>query len=193
MRISRPTSAVLAAAAFVAALASCAEPTAAPALAPSLSTATFAAQDGALLACPVREARSFTVTIDQRGARYAKHGIEVVVPAGALAGPQQFRVTLPRSPYVEADIDAIGYEHFTFLRPVRVTFDYARCGNVVLSAPALSVWYIADDTRDLLEPMPATDDRTTRRITFETNHLSGYGLAYRTAAPDPVEPPADVQ
>ena len=75
---------------------------------------------------------------------------------------------------------------------MRVTFDYARCGNVALAAPALSVWYIADDTRDLLEAMPATDDRTTRKITFETNHLSGYGLAYRTAPPTP-EPPADEQ
>lgn len=190
MRISRPITALFAAASIALVAASCTEPTAAPmgepVALPSFSVAGFAATEGQLLSCPVRAAKTFTVTIDQHGARYAKHGVEVSVPAGALAGPQQFRVTLPRSPYVEADIDAVGYEHFTFRRPVTVTFDYSRCGNAA-SVSALSVWYLADDTRALLEPMPTLVDARAKTITFQTTHLSGYGLAYRA----PVKEPAD--
>lgn len=188
MRIFRPSAALLAAAALTAALASCAEPIAAPAdaLPPSFSVASYSATEGALLSCAERPARSFEFTIDQRGARHSKHGFEVVVPPGALSGPQRFRVSLPRSPFVEADIDAVGHEHFTFRRPVTVTFDYARCGNVQLGS-SLSVWYLADDTRALLEAMPGSDDRRARRITFQTTHLSGYGLAYRTPVTEPVD------
>lgn len=181
MRIFRQTSTVLAAGALIVALASCAEPTTAPvAAAPSLSISTYASSEGTLMSCSARDAKTFSVTIDQRGARYAKHGIEVVVPPGALAGPQRFVITIPRSRYVEADIHAVGHDRFTFARPVTVTFDYARCGNVQGDAPALDVWYIDNGTKALLEPMPTRDDRQRRTITFQTTHLSGYGVVYRT-------------
>lgn len=182
MRIHRPTSAVLAAGALVVTLARCAEPTAAPsAAAPSLAT-TYAAGD-ALLACAASATRTFTVTLDQRGARFERGGIVVDVPAGAIPGVQQFRVTLPHSPFVEVDIDAVGYEHYRFARPVTVTVPYGRCGNVDESTPSLSVWYIDSDSKAMLERMPGADDRRGRRITFTTDHLSGYALAYRTGSP----------
>jgi hypothetical protein len=181
MRFARLSSAAFAAAALVLVLAKCAEPPVAPAVAaPAFSVAAYTAQEGSPLSCPERAAKSFSVTLDQRGAQFSKFGVEVVIPAGAIPGPQRFDVTIPRSRFVEADIHAVGYDHYRFAKPITVTFDYARCGQVVATAPALDVWYVDGASRQLLEAMPTSDDRSDKRITFQTTHLSGYQIAWRT-------------
>jgi hypothetical protein len=196
MRLSRLTSTTLAAGALAATLAACADAPMAPAPAPDAAPVLVSAratphlQEGALLSCPTRAAREFTVTIDERGGSYRKHGVGLDVPAGALSGAQQFRVSIPRSSFVEADVHAVGHAQFSFARPVTVTLDYRHCAAAVDDAALLEVYYV-DGARTLLERMPASDDRKGRQITFETTHLSGYAVAYRTGASPEVPPSGD--
>ena len=188
MRSKSPMSVALAAGALVLTLARCAEPPVAPspAAAPSLSTMETLASGGeALLSCPVQAPRDFSFTLDSRGGRVSRAGVVVEVPAGAISGRQAFVLTLPRSPYLELDLAAVGRDHYTFARPISVAVNYARCGSVDLSSPALSVWNIDSESKTMLERMSGTDDRKGKWITFYTDHLSGYAVAYRNTTGNP--------
>lgn len=191
MRSKSPLSVALAAGALVLTLARCAEPPAGPsaAAAPSLSTTETLASGGeSLLACREQAPRDFSFTLDARGGRVSRGGVVLDVPAGAIPGRQEFVLTLPRSPYLEIDLDAVGHEHYTFAHPISVTMNYARCGNVALSAPALSVWNIDSSSKTLLERMSGSDDRKGKWISFYTDHLSGYAVAYRARTENPADP-----
>lgn len=188
MRSNRPIPVALAAGALVLSLARCAEPTTAPApaAAPSLSTAGTAAQGGeSLLECPALVAREYSFTLDDKGGRVSRAGVVVDVPAGAIPGKQKFVLSLPRSPYFEFDLSAAGHDHYTFARPVSITVNYGRCGKVDDTSPPLSVWNIDTESNQLLQLMSDADDRPGRRITFTTDHLSGYAVAYRNTTGNP--------
>ena len=189
MRSHRRIPVALAAGALVLTLARCAEPINAPApvAAPSLSIDAAVASVGeSLLECPAHVARDYSFTLDARGGRVSRAGVEIDVPAGAISGSQKFVLTLPRSPYLEFDLSATGHEHYTFARPVSITVNYGRC-KVDKSTPALSVWNIDTESNQLLQLMSDADDRPGRRIQFITDHLSGYAVAYRASRGNPGE------
>jgi hypothetical protein len=56
---------------------------------------------------------------------------------------------------------------------------YARCSSAALPAGSLDAWWIDDETRAGLGVMLGVDDRQSKRLTFITDHLSGYAVVYR--------------
>ena len=163
------TSAVLAA--FVAA--ACTEPAAPDRRTASLSTA---GASQALVTCESGVERVATATITPMGGTVSVEGVTVNVPAGALLQPTELTLRVPASRYLRADIDATGFEHFTFEAPISVSMDYAGCPPGQIEQGPISVWYVGDDGA-LLEQMPTLDDRGKKRVTFLTGHLSGYAIA----------------
>ena len=92
-------------------------------------------------------------------------------------------MTIPKSPYVEIDVSAQGFEHYEFRRPVGITLSYARCADSALPKSSLDAWWIDLKTRDQLGGVIfGVDDRTHKRLTFITDHLSGYAVVYRSGS-----------
>jgi hypothetical protein len=79
---------------------------------------------------------------------------------------------------MKVDVTAAGVEHFLFDAPVSVTVDYARCPAGRTAGRDLSVWYVAPITNTPLQNMGGTNDPAARKITFTTDHLSSYVIAY---------------
>ena len=170
MRPIRSIGTVVVFAALVAA--ACAEPAAPERRAPALSTSS----SQTLLACENAVERSASAVITPLGGTVAVQGVTVDVPAGAVLGPTEITVRVPAGRFLLADIDATGFEHFRFEAPITVSMDYAGCPPGQIGQNALSVWYVGDDGT-MLERMPTLDDRSRKRVTFLTGHLSGYAIA----------------
>lgn len=94
------------------------------------------------------------------------HTIEI--PEGALTGDVEISASVQAGRSLELDFAPHGLQ---FRKPVEITFDYAHC--VVEDAQALNVLYVGTGWR-ILETMPSTDKRGTRRISALTDHFSGY-------------------
>jgi hypothetical protein len=177
--------------AVAAALAACSDaPTAVPVAASPASSTRIAApasmlasvasaQGATLLACPASVTRSASATIGRRGGVVQVDGTALVVPPNAVPRPTRFTVTVPASSYMEIDVSAEGYEHYLFKRPVGITISYARCGDDALPDASLEAWWFDPATREQFGAMWGVDDRQHRRMTFITDHLSGYAVAYR--------------
>lgn len=110
-------------------------------------------------------------------------GHSLVVPAGAVSRPTLFTMTLPRLGYVEVELHAtvtdllgrlIDVGASGFDRPVTLSMTYARATNV-------------DDPRDLVilhklgnnkyEVIPSVLNQSTKRLTAQLEHFSGYCMA----------------
>ena len=148
--------------------------------APANALASVASSQGAtLLACPATVARSASAMIGRRGGVVRVDGTALVVPPNAVPHPTRFTVTVPASPYVEVDVSAEGYAHYLFQRPVAITISYARCADDALPDASLEAWWFDPATLEQFGAMWGVDDRQHRRMTFITEHLSGYAVAYR--------------
>jgi hypothetical protein len=137
-----------------------------------------------LLRCNVTDAAGTATGVISPllGGTVAVGGFSISLPAGSVLSPTTITVTVPESPYVEIDIRANGLEHFQFLRTATVTMSYAGCsGTGLLSAP-LSAWYIDSATKTPIAQMISVDNKLTRKVTFVTNHLSGYAIVNRETA-----------
>ena len=130
-----------------------------------------------LLECPSDERGSAEELILPLGGLVRLGGNEVVVPGGALVGATEISIESPSSPHMRVDLRANDQDHWQFLLPVTVTIDYSRCAAEALDGGPLSVWHIDTRTGELLENMGGIDDRLLRRITFTTDHFSGYAIA----------------
>lgn len=164
---------------LVATLAACADAgITAPDAAAPLNLASARLKSGpSLLACPGLSTQSASAVIGAEGGSLSAGGQLMTVPAGAVPAPTLFTMTVPPGRYMELDIAAAGAPHYSFARPVSITIDYSRCrGQEVPSS--LAAWHIDSDSKTLLENMGGVDDRTGRRLTFATDHLSGYAVAY---------------
>jgi hypothetical protein len=139
--------------------------------------ARTASASAALLACPSATADSARAVIGPRGGYVGVGGSALVVPRGAVAKPTAFTFVVPASPVVQVEIHAAGVEHYEFARPVAVSVSYARCGANLPSAP-LGAWWVESSTLERLGVMAAIDDRRHSRVTFITDHLSGYAVVY---------------
>jgi hypothetical protein len=101
----------------------------------------------------------------------------VSIPTGALTTPTLIQLTIPPSRYMEIDVTAVGFSSFLFQTPITVTIDYSRCSRSDIDQQTLHVYHIDPLTKKLLEDMGGVDDKSSRRITFTTGHLSGYAVA----------------
>ena len=150
------------------------------ALGSSSSTATPAAgtTGDRLLACPAAVGDSATVVIDRRGGSVRAAGSELRVGPGAVSKPTAFTIVVPASSVMEVEIHAEGVPSYQFRHRVEVTIDYSRCAPSALPAGSLAAWYIDSSTKRGLQNMRAEDDRANQRVTFYTDHLSGYAVVY---------------
>lgn len=157
---------------------SCAEPVAPRAQVPVAPAVTTGVADGAtLIECPTGQAASAEDVIGILGGSMTAGGTTIDIPPGAVLVPRTFRLVVPASRYMEVAITAVGSAHYQFAVPVSVTVDYSRCGWTPATEARLSVYYIDDITRTLLQLMAGTDDKSAMQFTFVTDHLSGYAIA----------------
>jgi hypothetical protein len=153
---------------------SCGEPRA---TAPNSTTITSTSSSPTLVECPTTQTDATTGLIGLLGGTLGLDGSSISIQSGALAAPQLFQFTIPASRFMEVDISAVGLQTFLFQDSVSVTIDYSRCNRSDLNQQVLHVWHIDPVTKALLEDMGGQDDKSTHRITFKTNHLSGYAVA----------------
>ena len=145
---------------------------------PVVGSGLLTANSGpSLLICPTNETDSGGGTVSPLGGLVSLNGHSVQVPLGGLLSPTDIQITEPASQYLEIALRANGAEHFDFELPVLVTISYGRCSRSNLELRELEVWYIDQETHELIEPMGGIDDKLTRTISFWTDHFSGYAIA----------------
>jgi len=140
--------------------------------------AIVASPTATLLSCPAAAANSASAVIGPRGGVLSVAGNALAVAPGAVRQPTAFTLVVPASPVVQVEIHAAGQEHYRFARPVAVSISYARCDDASLPASRLGAWWIDTATAQQLGVMAGIDDRAHRRVTFITDHLSGYAVVY---------------
>lgn len=169
-------------------VASCGEPTGPSALtSPSFDLVAAATDAGdvtvseapsaRLVSCPTSATASAHDVIGVAGGEVSAGGVTIHIPPGAVLVPTMFDVTVPASEYMEMDITARGSEHYLFVLPVTVSIDYSRCDEAKVASASLAVFHIDVLKKSLLQRMFGDDDKQNRRITFITDHLSGYAIA----------------
>lgn len=131
-----------------------------------------------LLACSAAETRSTQDVVGVAGGTVQLGATAIRLPGGALAAPTLITLTIPASAYMEIEVQAEDFATFVFQQPVSITIDYSRCADAAIEGNALAVWQIDPVTKAFLERQVGTDDRATRTITFTTDHLSGYAVAF---------------
>jgi hypothetical protein len=105
-------------------------------------------------------------------------GTSVNVPPGGVLEPTLFVLTIPASKYMEVDVSADGLTSFLFDKPSTISIDYSRCPASATQDRTLKVYHINPISKTLLEDMNGVDDKAARKITFSTDHLSAFGVAY---------------
>lgn len=129
-----------------------------------------------LLDCPSSVTRSTSGEVGLLGGVVSLAGTLVSVPPEALLSPITLEIGIPASQHLLVELGVNGQEHWQFLLPVTVTIDYSRC-RVGLFAPPVTVWNVDPETGELLEHMGGVDNRLLRKVTFLTDHFSGYAIA----------------
>jgi hypothetical protein len=130
-----------------------------------------------LIECPTNQTSVNSGLIGLLGGTVASAGSSITLPAQAVLTATLIELKVPASTYMEIDLTANGLLTFLFLKTVTVTIDYSRCPTSVTQGKALSVWLINTQTKALLVNMNGVNDPVARRITFTTDHLSGYAIA----------------
>lgn len=138
---------------------------------------TTGIQQRRLIECPKSQPSSNALSIGALGGTVAAAGSSISIPAGALLTGTLISLTVPASTYMEVDITANGLLTFLFLKTVTVTIDYSRCPTSVTQGKTLTVWHINTQTKALIANMNGVNDPLLRRMTFTTDHLSGYAIA----------------
>ena len=130
----------------------------------------------ALLQCPSSVTQSTSGEIGLLGGVVSLAGTAVSVPPEALLSPITLDIEIPASEHMLVDLGVNGQDHWQFLLPVTVTIDYSRCRVGLLAAP-VTVWHVDAETGELLEHMAGVDNRLLQKVTFLTDHFSGYAIA----------------
>lgn len=137
----------------------------------------FASTGPVLIECPVNQATSATGVLGALGGLVRLHGHQLDVPRLALTNPQGFRLEAPVSGYMELSVRAGGHDSFQFRKTATITIDYSRCTRDNIDHYPLSVWQIDPETKELIEFMGGVDDKVSRTVTFQTDHLSTFSIA----------------
>jgi hypothetical protein len=130
-----------------------------------------------LIQCPTTQTATSSGLVSILGGTITAAGTSISLPAGSLLSVTLIKVTVPASTYMEVDITANDLASFLFQSAVTVTIDYSRCPTSVTAGKTLTVWHINPQTKELLTNMAGVNDAALRRITFTTDHLSGYAIA----------------
>lgn len=130
-----------------------------------------------LIQCPTTQTATSSGLISVLGGVITAAGTSISLPAGSVLAVTLIKVTVPASTYMEVDITANDLASFIFQRAVTITIDYSRCPTNVTAGKTLTVWHINPQTKALLTNMGGVNDAAARRITFTTDHLSGYAIA----------------
>ncbi len=130
-----------------------------------------------LIECPTMQASTSSALLGLLGGIVTAAGSSISLPAGSLLSGTLIRVTVPASIYMEIDVTADNLLSFIFQRAVTITIDYSRCPTSVTAGKTLTVWRIDTQTKILLENMHGVNDPGQRKISFTTDHLSGYAIA----------------
>jgi hypothetical protein len=131
----------------------------------------------ALLECPSDVAVESAGDVGVLGGTVGLAGVAMRVPLGGVLSLTRFQLAVPASRHMEVAISPAGMRHYLFKTPVSITIDYSRCPDAVLEKGPLTIYHIDETSKALLEEMGGIDDRANRRITFTTDHLSGYAIA----------------
>ena len=132
-----------------------------------------------LLACPSNDSAVARTVIGPDGGTIGARGTTIAIPAGAVPEPTLFEVVVPASPYMEADIHAVGAEHYLFDAPATITINFARCpAGAVPDDAVLQGVYVDTRSYSVLQRMGGVTDRSAHKVSFATDHLSGYIVAY---------------
>ena len=105
------------------------------------------------------------------------NGHTIIVPQQALDRVAFITLRQPSTPFVEVEVRVNGRDHFEFQGPVTVVLDYSRCPDWRIGPEPLTVWQIDPDTKAFIADMGGVDDRAARKISFTTDHFSGYAVA----------------
>ena len=130
-----------------------------------------------LISCPGTQTVTNSGLLGVLGGTVTAAGSSITLPLGAVVGPTLIRMTVPVSSYMEIDVTANDLLSFLFQKSVTITIDYSRCPQSATQGKTLTVWHIDTQTKALLQNMNAVNDPVARRITFTTDHLSGYAIA----------------
>lgn len=130
-----------------------------------------------LIQCPTTQTATSSDLITILGGIVTAAGTSISLPPGSLLTATRIRVTVPASTFMEVDITADDLVTFLFQSRVTITIDYSRCPTSVTAGTTLTVWQINPQTKALLVNMGGVNDAALRRITFTTDHLSGYAIA----------------
>jgi hypothetical protein len=130
-----------------------------------------------LIECPTTQTSTNSGLLGVLGGTIAAAGTSISLPAGSVVLGTLIRVTVPASTYMEIDVTANDLASFLFLRPVTITIDYSRCPTSVTAGKTLTVWHINTQTKALIENMNGVNDPVQRKMSFTTDHLSGYAIA----------------
>ena len=163
--------------ALAAALTACSEPTTAPTSDASPPSLNETQTTSGLLECR-RTLFDFTWgLLGPLGGLISLDGHSISVPPLALDRLALVTLRTPSTRFVEIEARVNGRDHFEFGQPVTVTLDYSRCQPWHIGPEPLTVWQIDPDTKAFIRDMGGVDDRANRRITFTTDHFSGYAVA----------------
>jgi hypothetical protein len=162
--------------AFAAALTACSEPTTAPPIDESEATPNVIVASGLI------ECRRALFDIDRAilgplGGVLSLDGHQIIVPPGALTSLALVTLRQPATRFVEVDVRVNGLAHFQFAKPVTVVLDYSRCRRRMIPPGPLTVWQIDPVTKAFIRDMNGVDNREARKISFTTDHFSGYAVA----------------
>ena len=131
-----------------------------------------------LVVCPSTTTRTTQALVGPLGGVLSLGNTVVGIPNGALTVPTLITLTIPASQYMEVDIRANDLTSFVFKQQIGVRIDYSRCTDPALATTPLKVWHIDSETKELLEFMGGSDNKTARTVEFSTGHLSAYAVAF---------------
>jgi len=131
-----------------------------------------------LAVCPTRTTESVTGMIGPTGGSLKVAGHKLNIPAGAVSSPTTFTLTAPAGRYLKLEITAGDSEHYRFSAPVAVTISYARCKRQNLARTSFAAWYIDTESEVPLAYMGGRSNPERKTLTFSTDHLSTYAVAY---------------
>jgi hypothetical protein len=131
-----------------------------------------------LVVCPTTQTLQTQSLVGTGGGLVSLAGTVVAIPNAALSLPTLITLTIPASQYMVVDIKANDLASFLFNREIAVQIDYSRCTDPALATRPVSVWFLDPQTGKPDQFMGGVDDKAKRTVTFTTNHLSAYAIAF---------------
>ena len=129
-----------------------------------------------LLTCPLQSQLKSTAYIGPLGGSIAVGYHKLVIPAGALTQTVQITATQVSGTAIDVDFQPHGLK---FSSPATLRLSYGGC--TVPPDGLQSVVYL-NDSNQIIELRPSTDDSTKDVVIAPINHFSGYAVATGNAS-----------